>query len=46
MKDGIMSKITIVKNALTAAHTKMIVLENQCCCPFVKGLDAKDYIIQ
>ena len=28
-----MSKITIVKNALTACHTKMYVLENHSCCP-------------
>ena len=41
-----MSKLTINKNALTAQHTKMIVLENQSCCPFVSGLNAKDYIIE
>ena len=28
-----MTKITIVKNALTACHTKMHVLENHSCCP-------------
>ena len=36
-----MTKITITKNALTACHTKMHVLENQSCCPL--GFD--DYSI-
>ena len=35
VKDSIMSKITVYKNALTASHTKMIVLENQSCMPFI-----------
>ena len=41
-----MSKLTINKNALTAQHTKMIVLPNQSCCPFVSGLNAEDYVIE
>lgn len=34
MNKNMMSKITIVKNALTASHTKMVVLPNQSCCPY------------
>ena len=37
-----MSKITVSKNALTGKHTKMIVLPNQSCLPFINGLSAKD----
>ena len=40
-----MSKITVQKNALTGFHNKMIVLKNQACCPFIKGLTANDYIV-
>ena len=40
-----MSKITINKNALTGFHNKMIVLPNQSCLPFIKGLTAKDYYV-
>ena len=46
MQNNQMSKLTINKNALTGQHTKMIVLENQTCAPFVTGLTANDYIIQ
>ena len=35
LQDGVMSKISVYKNALTCAHTKMKVLENQSCVPFV-----------
>jgi hypothetical protein len=39
-----MSKIKIQKNALTATHTKAIVLSNQSCAPFIYGYDANmDY---
>ena len=41
-----MSKLTIHKNALTAQHTKMIVLPNHSCAPYVSGLNAEDYIIE
>ena len=44
-RDNQMSKITINKNALSAVNTKMIVLENGCCCPYIQGLYAKDYTI-
>ncbi len=44
-KDGKMSKITIHKNALTGLHTKMIVLPNQCCCPIIHGVDARNYFV-
>ena len=40
--DDYQMSIKIVhKNALTGAHTQMVVLENQSCCPF--GFD--EYII-
>ena len=38
-----MSKITINKNALTGFHNKMIVLPNEACAPFIKGLRANNY---
>ena len=41
-----MSKVTIQKNALTGFHNKMIVLEDQTCVPFIKGLTANDVIIK
>ena len=44
MKNGTMSKISVVKNALTGLHTKMIVLSNQCCAPFIKGINANGYV--
>ena len=40
-----MSKITVNKNALTGTHTKMIVLANQSCAPFIHGLTSGDYIM-
>jgi hypothetical protein len=40
MKSNQMSKIKIQKNALTATHTKAIVLSNQSCAPFIYGYDA------
>ena len=44
MKDNKMSKIN--KNALTGSHTKMVVLQNQSCAPFIDGFTAKDYFVQ
>ncbi len=41
-----MSKITVNKNALTGTHTKMIVLENNSCAPYINGLTANNYIIE
>ena len=46
LKDSQMSKITINKNALTAVNTKMVVLENGSCCPYIAGLSAKNYVIE
>ncbi|KAA6390084.1 MAG: hypothetical protein EZS28_014390 [Streblomastix strix] len=37
---GKMSQIEVFKNGITGTHTKMIVLPNQCCCPFVWQLTA------
>ncbi|KAA6403569.1 MAG: hypothetical protein EZS28_000905 [Streblomastix strix] len=42
-KNHQMSQLSIEKNGITGIHTKMIVLENQSCCPFMYGLTAKDY---
>ena len=38
-----MSKVTVHKNALTATHTKVVVLPNQACAPFIHGLKADSY---
>ena len=43
MNHNVMSKITINKNALTGFHNKMIVLPNEACAPFIKGLRANNY---
>ncbi|KAA6332215.1 MAG: hypothetical protein EZS28_053302, partial [Streblomastix strix] len=44
-KNHQMSQLSIEKNGITGIHTKMIVLENQSCCPFMYGLTAKDYSV-
>ncbi|KAA6395856.1 MAG: hypothetical protein EZS28_008616 [Streblomastix strix] len=41
-KNHQMSQLSIEKNGITRIHTKMIVLENHSCCPFMYGLTAKD----
>ncbi|KAA6371194.1 MAG: hypothetical protein EZS28_033281 [Streblomastix strix] len=41
-----MSRINTTKNGITGVHTKMIVLENQCCCPYIDGISADKYKIQ
>ena len=43
LKNHVMSKVTIHKNALTATHTKVIVLPNQACAPYFFGLTAENY---
>ena len=35
LKNNVMSSVLIEKNALTSVHTKMIVLSNGCCCPYL-----------
>ncbi|KAA6360403.1 MAG: hypothetical protein EZS28_044070 [Streblomastix strix] len=42
-KNHQMSQLAIEKNGITGIHTKMLVLENQSCCPFIFGLQSKDY---
>ncbi|KAA6383709.1 MAG: hypothetical protein EZS28_020762 [Streblomastix strix] len=42
-KNHQISQLSIEKKEITGIHTKMIVLENQSCCPFIFGLTAKDY---
>ncbi|KAA6366640.1 MAG: hypothetical protein EZS28_037833 [Streblomastix strix] len=44
-KNYIMSKIATEKNGITGIHTKMVVLKDQSCCPYIFGLKASDYII-
>jgi hypothetical protein len=44
LKDGVMSQVTIYKNAITATHTKAIVLSNNSCAPFIYGIPATSYI--
>ncbi|KAA6376981.1 MAG: hypothetical protein EZS28_027492 [Streblomastix strix] len=44
-KNYIMSKIATEKNGITGIHTKMVVLKDQSCCPYILGLKASDYII-
>ncbi|KAA6372134.1 MAG: hypothetical protein EZS28_032339, partial [Streblomastix strix] len=46
MYDNVMSSIQVEKYALTGFNNKSIVLRNQCCCPYIKGFTAKDYIIK
>jgi hypothetical protein len=47
MKNNIMSKITVQKNALTGVHTKAVVLSNHSCAPFIHDYFADlDYICQ
>jgi hypothetical protein len=40
-----MVKDTVNKMCITGVHTKMIVLENECCAPYINGLTSKDYSI-
>ncbi|KAA6382036.1 MAG: hypothetical protein EZS28_022439 [Streblomastix strix] len=41
-----MSRINTTKNGITGVHTKMIVLEKQCGCPYIEGITADRYKIQ
>ncbi|KAA6358960.1 MAG: hypothetical protein EZS28_045512, partial [Streblomastix strix] len=45
-KNKIMSKLSMTKNGISGSLTKMMVLENQSCCPYITGLNAKDYQIK
>jgi hypothetical protein len=45
LKNHTMSKVTVYKNALTATHTKVVVLPNQACAPFIHGLKADAYVV-
>jgi hypothetical protein len=46
VKSGQMVKETVNKVAISGVHTKMIVLENECCAPYIHGLTAKDYFVE
>jgi hypothetical protein len=39
-------KETVNKVAISGVHTKMIVLENECCAPYIAGLRACDYFVE
>jgi hypothetical protein len=45
-EERVMCQVTTPKNALTCIHTKMIVLDNESCAPFVHGVRATNYIIK
>ena len=44
-KDNQLQYVDTCKKSLTAFHVKMVVLPNQCCCPYINGLDANDYMV-
>ncbi|GHU18504.1 hypothetical protein FACS189472_06940 [Alphaproteobacteria bacterium] len=46
VKDGTIVKDLVNKVAISGVHTKMIVLENECCAPYIYGLNANDYSVQ
>ena len=39
LKNGMMSRLSIAKTALTGAHTKAVCCENGCCMPFISKQD-------
>lgn len=43
VKNGVVVKYTVNKAAITGIHTKMIVLPNESCAPYIHGLTAADY---
>jgi hypothetical protein len=45
MEKGV-GKDVVSKVAISGVHTKMIVLENECCAPYIFGLTAKDYSVE
>ncbi|KAA6377535.1 MAG: hypothetical protein EZS28_026938 [Streblomastix strix] len=45
-RKGVMSRLQMNRNAITGSHTKMIVLPNQTCLPFIFGIKADKYFIQ
>jgi hypothetical protein len=46
VKDGGVVKDVVSKVAISGVHTKMIVLENECCAPYINGLKASDYYVE
>jgi hypothetical protein len=41
----VMVKNLLTKIAISGIHTKMVVLENQSCAPYIDGLTSKDYSV-
>jgi hypothetical protein len=46
IKKDILSKYSVDKTAISGIHTKMIVLSNYLCAPYIYGLNASDYSIE
>jgi hypothetical protein len=46
MKGGELVKYTVNKLAISGIHTKMIVLKNHSCAPYIYGLSAADYSVE
>ncbi|KAA6354495.1 MAG: hypothetical protein EZS28_049978, partial [Streblomastix strix] len=45
-RKGVMSRLQMSRNAITGSHTKMIVLPNHSCLPFIYGIKADRYFIK
>ncbi|KAA6356060.1 MAG: hypothetical protein EZS28_048413 [Streblomastix strix] len=45
-RKGTMSRLQMERNAITGSHTKMVVLENQSCLPFIYNINADRYFIK
>ncbi|KAA6395117.1 MAG: hypothetical protein EZS28_009356 [Streblomastix strix] len=45
-RQGVMSRLQMSRNTITGSHTKMIVLPNQSCLPFIFGIKADKYFIK
>jgi hypothetical protein len=46
IKNEQLVKHTTDKLAISGIHTKLIVLENECCAPYIYGLNANDYFVE
>ncbi|KAA6374352.1 MAG: hypothetical protein EZS28_030122 [Streblomastix strix] len=45
-RKGVMSRLQMERNAITGSHTKMIVLQNHSCLPFIRNISADRYFIK
>jgi hypothetical protein len=46
LKHDELVKDVINKVAISGVHTKMIVLPNQCCAPYIYGIKASNYLVR